>query len=158
MDACAANLMRPAIYGAYHHVTVLGKENEPADHVYDVVGGLCENCDKFAVDRALPRIDMGDRAVHPRRGGPRLHAWATTTTASCAPPRCCCARTDRTSLIRRAETPADYFATLGFDGAPQSSLAYRGEPLPMYEGLLKADADAQAAFSSSKAASWRPGV
>ena len=60
LDACAANLMRPAMYGAYHHITVLGKENEPCDHKYDVVGGLCENNDKFAVDRMLPKIDIGD--------------------------------------------------------------------------------------------------
>ena len=60
LDACAANLMRPAMYGAYHHITVLGKENEPCDHMYDVVGGLCENNDKFAIDRMLPKIDIGD--------------------------------------------------------------------------------------------------
>ena len=63
VDACAANLMRPAIYGSYHHITVLGKEDAPCDHVYDVVGSLCENCDKFAVDRNLPKIDMGDYLV-----------------------------------------------------------------------------------------------
>ena len=63
VDACAANLMRPAIYGAYHHITVLGKEDAPADHVYDVTGGLCENCDKFAIDRKLPKLDIGDNLV-----------------------------------------------------------------------------------------------
>ena len=72
LDACAANLMRPAMYGAYHHITVLGKENEPCDHKYDVVGGLCENNDKFAVDRMLPKIDIGDILVHPRYRCPRL--------------------------------------------------------------------------------------
>ena len=60
LDACAANLMRPAMYGAYHHITVLGKEDAPCDHMYDVVGGLCENNDKFAIDRMLPKIDIGD--------------------------------------------------------------------------------------------------
>lgn len=60
LDACAANLMRPAMYGSYHHITVLGKENAPCDHKYDVTGGLCENNDKFAIDRMLPKIDMGD--------------------------------------------------------------------------------------------------
>ena len=65
VDACAANLMRPAMYGAYHHITVLGKENEPCDHMYDVTGSLCENNDKFAIDRMLPKIDMGDiLAIH----------------------------------------------------------------------------------------------
>lgn len=63
LDACAANLMRPAMYGAYHHITVLGKENEPCDHMYDVTGGLCENNDKFAIDRMLPKIDIGDYVV-----------------------------------------------------------------------------------------------
>ena len=63
VDACAANLMRPAIYGAYHHITVLGKEDQPCDHKYDVVGSLCENSDKFAIDRMLPKIDMGDILV-----------------------------------------------------------------------------------------------
>ena len=65
VDACAVNLMRPAMYGAYHHITVLGKENEPCDHMYDVTGSLCENNDKFAIDRMLPKIDMGDYlAIH----------------------------------------------------------------------------------------------
>ena len=63
VDACAANLMRPAMYGAYHHITVMGKEDAPCDHKYDVVGSLCENNDKFAIDRMLPKIDMGDLLV-----------------------------------------------------------------------------------------------
>ena len=63
VDACAANLMRPAMYGSYHHITVLGKEDAPCDHVYDVTGSLCENNDKFAIDRELPKIDMGDYLV-----------------------------------------------------------------------------------------------
>ena len=63
VDACAANLMRPAMYGAYHHITVMGKEDQPCDHQYDVTGGLCENNDKFAIDRMLPKIDMGDLLV-----------------------------------------------------------------------------------------------
>ena len=72
LDACAANLMRPAMYGAYHHITVLGKEDAPCDHKYDVVGGLCENNDKFAIDRMLPKIDIGDIVVYPRHRCPRL--------------------------------------------------------------------------------------
>ena len=72
MDACAVNLMRPAMYGAYHHITVLGKENEPCDHKYDVTGSLCENNDKFAIDRMLPKIDIGDYTFHPRYRCPRL--------------------------------------------------------------------------------------
>ena len=72
VDACAVNLMRPAMYGAYHHITVMGKENAPCDHKYDVTGSLCENNDKFAVDRMLPEIQMGDLLVHPRHRSPRL--------------------------------------------------------------------------------------
>jgi diaminopimelate decarboxylase len=64
LDACACDLMRPAMYGAYHHITVMGKENAPADHLYDVTGGLCENNDKFAVDRWLPKIDRRPRPLH----------------------------------------------------------------------------------------------
>ena len=66
VDACAVNLMRPAMYGAYHHITVLGKEDEPCDHKYDVTGSLCENNDKFAIDRMLPEIEMGDLSGDPR--------------------------------------------------------------------------------------------
>ena len=68
LDACAANLMRPAMYGAYHHITVLGKENAPCDHVYDVTGGLCENNDKFAIDRPLPQVSKGDLLSRLRHG------------------------------------------------------------------------------------------
>ena len=63
VDACACNLMRPAMYGSYHHITVMGKEDQPCDHKYDIAGSLCENNDKFAVDRMLPKIDMGDLLV-----------------------------------------------------------------------------------------------
>ncbi len=156
VDACAANLMRPAVYGAYHHVTVLGKEDEPADRVYDVVGGLCENCDKFAVDRALPRIDMGDLLyIHDTGAHGSSMGYNYNGKLRGAEVLLCADGSHR--LIRRAETPADYFATLGFDGAPDSALVFRGERLAMYEGLLRADAEAQAAFSASKASSWRPG-
>ena len=63
VDSCAVNLMRPAMYGAYHHITVLGKEDQVCDHLYDITGSLCENNDKFAIDRYLPKIDMGDYLV-----------------------------------------------------------------------------------------------
>ena len=79
LDACAANLMRPAMYGAYHHITVLGKEDAPCDHMYDVVGGLCENNDKFAIDRMLPKIDIGD-VLYIHDTGATARPWATTTT------------------------------------------------------------------------------
>ena len=95
LDACAANLMRPAMYGAYHHITVLGKENAPCDHKYDVTGGLCENNDKFAVDRnaaARSTSAITFTSTTPARMASR---WAITTTASCAAPRCCFARTAR---------------------------------------------------------------
>ena len=92
VDACACNLMRPAMYGAYHHITVAGKEDAPCDHLYDVTGGLCENNDKFAVDRWLPAICPGDiLVIHDT--APTATPWATTTTASSAAPRSCSART-----------------------------------------------------------------
>ena len=90
VDACACNLMRPAMYGAYHHITVMGKEDAPCDHRYDVAGSLCENNDKFAVDRMLPKIDMGDLLVTPGLTG---FPWAITTTASSARRSCSCGRT-----------------------------------------------------------------
>ena len=79
VDACAVNLMRPAMYGAYHHITVMGKEDQPKDHVYDVVGSLCENNDKFAVDRELPKIDMGD-FIYIHDTGAHGSQWDITTT------------------------------------------------------------------------------
>ena len=88
LDACAANLMRPAIYGAYHHITVAGKENEPCDHMYDVTGGLCENSDKFAVNRMLPKIDMGDYIISMIQVLMAFQ-WVITTTASSVPQKCC---------------------------------------------------------------------
>ena len=111
VDACAANLMRPAMYGAYHHITVLGKENAPCDHTYDVTGSLCENNDKFAIDRQLPKIDRGDYLVIHDTGA---HGFAMgyqyngkLRSAELL------LQTDGTvRLIRRAETPEDYFATL----------------------------------------------
>ncbi len=87
VDASACDLMRPAMYGAYHHITVMGKENRPCDRVYDITGSLCENNDKFAVDRALPKIDIGDFLVIHDTGAHGAQ-WATTTTASCVPPSC----------------------------------------------------------------------
>ena len=111
VDACAANLMRPAMYGAYHHITVLGKENAPCDHTYDVTGSLCENNDKFAIDRQLPKIDRGDYLVIHDTGA---HGFAMgyqyngkLRSAELL------LQTDGTvRLIRRAETPDDYFAAL----------------------------------------------
>lgn len=111
VDACAANLMRPAMYGAYHHITVLGKENEPCDHKYDVVGSLCENNDKFAIDRMLPKIDIGDLLVihdtgaHGFSMGYNYNGRLRSAEILLQPD-------GSTRLIRRAETVDDYFATL----------------------------------------------
>ncbi len=157
VDACAANLMRPAIYGAYHHVTVLGKEDAPADHVYDVVGGLCENCDKFAVDRALPKIDMGD-LLYIHDTGAHGFSMGYNYNGKLRSAEVLLCEDGSHRLIRRAETPADYFGTLCFDGAPLSAIDCDGERLSMYEGLLQADAEALAAFATSKAAAWKPGA
>ena len=111
VDACAANLMRPAIYGAYHHITVAGKEDWPCDHTYDVVGGLCENNDKFAIDRALPRIDMGDLLVIHDTGA-HGHSMGYNYNGKLRSAEVLLREDGTAQLIRRAETPADYFATL----------------------------------------------
>ena len=112
-DACAANLMRPCIYGAYHHITVLGKEGLPCDHVYDVVGGLCENSDKFAIDRALPRIDRGDYLfIHD--AGAHGFSMGYNYNGKLRSAELLLQTDGSVKLIRRAETPADYFATFDF--------------------------------------------
>lgn len=111
LDACAANLMRPAMYGAYHHITVLGKENEPCDHKYDVTGGLCENNDKFAIDRMLPKIDMGDYlAIHDT--GAHGFAMGYNYNGKLRSAEILLKENGETEQIRRAETQEDYFATL----------------------------------------------
>lgn len=115
VDACAANLMRPAMYGAYHHITVMGKENAPCDHVYDVVGSLCENNDKFAVDRKLPKIDMGDLLVI-HDAGAHGFSMGYNYNGRLRSAEILLKEDGTTEMIRRAETPADYFATLeGFN-------------------------------------------
>lgn len=113
LDACAANLMRPAIYGAYHHITVLGKENAPCDHKYDVTGGLCENCDKFAIDRMLPKIDLGDYiAIHDT--GAHGFSMGYNYNGKLRSAELLLREDGSVKLIRRAETPDDYFATFDF--------------------------------------------
>lgn len=114
-DACAANLMRPAIYGSYHHLTVLGKENAPLDHIYDVVGGLCENNDKFAVDRPLPKIDKGDYLfIHD--AGAHGFSMGYNYNGKLRSAELLLQEDGSVKMIRRAETPADYFATFDFSG------------------------------------------
>jgi diaminopimelate decarboxylase len=110
VDACASNLMRPAIYGAYHHITVAGKEDAPCDHMYDVVGSLCENCDKFAINRMLPEIEKGDYLIIHDTGAHgfsmgynyngRLHSAELLLKED-----------GSVQMIRRAQTIKDYFAT-----------------------------------------------
>ena len=113
LDACAANLMRPAIYGAYHHITVLGKEDAPGDHKYDITGGLCENCDKFAVDRYLPKIDIGDYiAIHDT--GAHGFSMGYNYNGKLRSAELLLREDGSVKLIRRAETPEDYFATFDF--------------------------------------------
>ena len=115
LDACAANLMRPAIYGSYHHITVMGKENVPCDHKYDVTGGLCENNDKFAIDRMLPKIDIGDLLfIHD--AGAHGFAMGYNYNGKLRSAEVLLKEDGSTELIRRAETPADYFATFDFTG------------------------------------------
>lgn len=116
LDACAANLMRPAMYGAYHHITVMGKEDAPCDHKYDVTGSLCENNDKFAIDRMLPRIDKGDLVVIHDTGA---HGFSMgyNYNGRLRSAEVLLRGDGSFQKIRRAEEPRDYFATL--DLAPE---------------------------------------
>ncbi|PWM76783.1 MAG: diaminopimelate decarboxylase [Phascolarctobacterium sp.] len=115
LDACAANLMRPAIYGSYHHITVMGKENAPCDHKYDVTGGLCENNDKFAIDRMLPEINIGD-LVFIHDAGAHGFAMGYNYNGKLRSAELLLKEDGSVEMIRRAETPADYFATFDFTG------------------------------------------
>ena len=114
VDACAANLMRPAMYGAYHHITVMGKEDQPLDHRYDVTGALCENNDKFAVDRMLPEIAVGDLLVIHDTGA-HGHAMGYQYNGRLRSAEVLLQEDGSARLIRRAETPEDYFATAVWD-------------------------------------------
>ena len=111
LDACAADLMRPAMYGAYHHITVLGKEDAILDHVYDVTGGLCENNDKFAIERSLPQIDVGDILVIHDTGA-HGYSMGYNYNGKLRSAEVLLKEDGSFKLIRRAETPMDYFATL----------------------------------------------
>lgn len=110
VDACAVNLMRPAMYGAYHHITVMGKDNSVCDHKYDVTGSLCENNDKFAVDRMLPKIDMGDLLVIHDTGA-HGYSMGYNYNGKLKSAEILLKEDGSTQLIRRAETAADYFRT-----------------------------------------------
>ena len=113
LDACAANLMRPAMYGSYHHITVLGKEDAPLTHKYDITGGLCENNDKFAINRMLPKIDLGDILVIHDTGA---HGFSMgyNYNGKLRSAEILLKEDGTTQMIRRAETPGDYFATFDF--------------------------------------------
>ena len=115
VDACAANLMRPAMYGAYHHITVLGKEDAPCDHKYDVTGSLCENNDKFAVDRMLPEIEIGDYLVIHDTGA-HGYSMGYNYNGRLRSAELLLKEDGSVKMIRRAETPRDYFATFDFTG------------------------------------------
>ena len=116
LDSCMANLMRPAMYGAYHHITIAGKETAPCDHKYDVTGSLCENNDKFAIDRMLPKIDIGDLVIiHDTGAHGSAMGFNYNGKLWCAE---LLLREDGSiELIRRAETLDDYFATLKYPGS-----------------------------------------
>lgn len=111
VDACAANLMRPAIYGSYHHISVLGKEDEPADHSYSVVGGLCENSDQFAIDRALPSVEVGD-LLFMHDAGAHGHSMGYNYNGRLRSAELLLHEDGSVEEIRRRETPEDYFATV----------------------------------------------
>ena len=112
-DACAANLMRPAIYGAYHHITVMGKDNSVCDHKYDVTGSLCENSDKFAIDRMLPKVDIGDFLVIHDTGA-HGYSMGYNYNGKLRSAELLLKEDGSVQLIRRAENPHDYFATYDF--------------------------------------------
>ena len=115
LDACAANLMRPAMYKAYHHITVSGKEKLPHDHIYDITGSLCENNDKFAIDRSLPEIEIGDILIIHDTGA---HGFAMgyNYNGKLRSAELLLRSNEEVELIRRAETAADYFNTLNVTG------------------------------------------
>lgn len=113
LDACAANLMRPAMYGSYHHITVLGKENEPLTNTYDVTGGLCENNDKFAIDRKLPKVENGD-LLYIHDTGAHGFSMGYNYNGKLRSAEVLLKEDGSFSLIRRAETMKDYFATFDF--------------------------------------------
>jgi diaminopimelate decarboxylase len=113
LDSCAVDLMRPAMYGAYHHISVIGKEGAPRDHVYDVVGSLCENNDKFAMQRALPKIDIGDLVVLHDTGA-HGHSMGYNYNGKLRSAEVLLKSDGSIQLIRRRQTPKDYFATLDF--------------------------------------------
>ncbi|MBQ4156797.1 MAG: diaminopimelate decarboxylase, partial [Clostridia bacterium] len=123
VDACSADLMRPAMYGAYHHITIAGRENEACTHKYDVVGSLCENNDKFAIDRMLPKVNMGDIIVihdtgaHGRSMGYNYNGRLRSAEVLVR-------ENGEIELIRRAETAKDYFATLDFTGVLDGVLSH----------------------------------
>jgi diaminopimelate decarboxylase len=122
LDACMANLMRPALYGALHQITVLGKENLPLDHVYDVTGSLCENNDKFAIQRALPEVENGDLMVIHDTGA-HGHAMGFNYNGKLRSAEFLLQAGGEFKLIRRAETVNDYFATLDFEGSDFATFA-----------------------------------
>lgn len=115
LDACMSNLMRPALYGSYHHITVMGKENAACDHVYDVTGSLCENNDKFAIDRSLPQIDIGDIIVI-HDAGAHGHAMGFNYNGKLRSAELLLKSDGSVQMIRRAETLQDHFATLDILG------------------------------------------
>ena len=116
LDSCMSDLMRPALYDAYHHITVLGKEDSPCDEIYDVTGSLCENNDKFAIDRRLPRIDVGDIVIIHDTGA-HGHAMGFNYNGKLRSAELLIRESGDVELIRRAETLDDYFATLNFPNA-----------------------------------------
>lgn len=115
LDACMANLMRPALYGAYHHITILGQENKQESYMYDVTGSLCENNDKFAIDRKLPKIEIGDIVVIHDTGA-HGYAMGFNYNGKLRSAELLLKEDGSVEQIRRAENIDDYFATLDFSG------------------------------------------
>jgi diaminopimelate decarboxylase len=126
LDANMANLMRPGMYGAYHHITVLGKEDAPADHTYDVTGSLCENNDKFAIDRALPHAEIGDIVVI-HDAGAHGHSMGFNYNGKLRSAELLMRPDGSVRMIRRAETVDDLFQTIEWEGVADESVEPRRE-------------------------------
>ena len=116
LDSCMSNLMRPALYGAYHHITIMGKEHAPKDHMYAITGSLCQNNDKFAIDRRLPEIKIGDRLIIHDTGA-HGHAMGFNYNGKLWSAELLLKEDGNIELIRRAQTIDDYFATLKYPGS-----------------------------------------
>ena len=136
LDACMVNLMRPALYGAYHHITVVGKENDAKTKTYDVTGSLCENNDKFAIDRQMPEVERGDLIVIHDTGA-HGHAMGFNYNSKLRSAELLLRTNGDVVEIRKAETIEDLFRTLDFSGLPESRFKYKTRKIQLLFYIFK---------------------